>query len=154
MLLVQFPDDDTYAVVVGRAAEATVSLGPPVRAGDTSRMSVPVRVSATGLSVQTMMEVEDWAGGPIALVDFLDDLAASWRGWAGVKGWSDDGKNMTVAATHDGVGLVTLVVSMSPFYGLHLAGSWEVQVVVPVEPGSLAPLAERVRALLLGEAPR
>ena len=81
------------------------------------------------------------------LADYFDDLAVAWRGWSGSKDWTDDGSNVSVSATHDGIGAVTLEVTADPFAGWDGPGSWNVTARIPIEPGSLGTIAERLRAL-------
>jgi uncharacterized protein DUF6228 len=125
-----------------------MSLGKPVRPPGHSGMSIPVAISAMNLSARATIELETWHDGVGAFAAYFDDLNASWSGWTGAKSWSDDGGTVRIEATHDGIGLVTLVLSARPSYGADWPGAWELRVVIPLEPGSLAPLAHEVRSLI------
>src|SRR5207302_10395965 len=43
-----------------------------------------------------------------SLVSFFDELVAEWHGWEGTKEWGSLEGDFTLAATHDGLGTVTL----------------------------------------------
>jgi hypothetical protein len=134
-------------VVIGRPSEATAAFGQPRTTNGTS-MEVPLILTAGGVAARTTIELAGWSGGLTRLVDYFDELAHAWQGWAGVKDWADDGPNVSMSATHDTVGLVKLSISAAPFAGWIGPGSWELRVVVPIEPGSLVAVAEGIRLLL------
>ncbi len=92
------------------------------------------------------LELESWGGGADRLLRFLDELVAGWRGWSGVKEWSDDHQLVDFRATHDGIGTVTMEVSIEP--GRQLPGSWSVRALVPVDPGAFEVAATSLRTLL------
>jgi hypothetical protein len=112
-----------------------------------------VRVTARGLVVETWIELEAWGQWIQGLIAYLDDLDASWRGWSGVKEWSDDQRNITLSAARHSTLVATLTVSVK-----HLpeaadgTGAWDTKVVVPFEPAAISRVAKRVRAEL-GKAP-
>lgn len=139
--------DAETVVVIGRPSEATASFGQPSTTNGTS-VGVPLILTAGGVSARTTIELASWSGGLKRLVDYFDELAGAWQGWVGVKDWADDGPNVSMSATHDAVGLVKLSISAAPFAGWNGPGSWELRVVVPLEPGSLVAVAESIRLLL------
>jgi hypothetical protein len=140
----QGADDE---VVIGRPAEAIASFRAPETASKGSA-DIPLRLAAGELSVLTTVELGAWSGGPARLIAFFDDLEASWRGWPYSKEWNVDEGNVAMSARHDGIGLVTLAFSVSRYAGWAGPGSFELRVVVPVEPGSLQSIAEKIRSLL------
>lgn len=72
----------------------------------------------------------------------------------GTEEWSDDGPNVSMIATHDGVGLVKLEVTAESHSGWDGEGSWTVTVRVPIEPGALTAVATKLEALLAPQQPR
>lgn len=76
-------------------------------------------------------------GSGIGLATFIRDLAENWRGWQGVKSWSDFERTLSIQAEHDGLGHVTLSFEMrsSAFDG------WRASGPLPVEAGALDRLA-------------
>ena len=139
-------DSDTAALVIGRPGQGSLTLGMPSRAADGSGMRVPIRIQVSGVDARSEMDLESWNGGAGRFCSYLDDLASSWRGWAGIKEFWDDGANLKIASVHDRVGQVILSVTLSPHAGLD---QWQLQVGIPIEPGTLQALAEAVRAFLV-----
>lgn len=94
------------------------------------------------------MDLEDWGDGTSRFIAYFEELARLWHGWDGAKGFADDGRpNVSMSATHDGVALVRLTITTEPLAGWDGPGAWRLWAVVPVEPGSLAQIAERIRSL-------
>ena len=142
---------DAGGTVVIGSTEANIEFGYPEHAADGSGSRIPLRIAASGLDVQTMVDIESWSGGTKSLVDYFGDLSAAWRGWSGPRDWNDDGPNVSMSATHDGVGLVKLEVRAGSHSGWLGEGSWTVTVRVPIEHGALTMVATQLEALL---APR
>ena len=134
-------------VVVG-GPESSIEFGQVEHAPDGSGTRIAIRLLAPGVDARTVVELESWSGGTKSLTNYFDDLAGAWRGWSGSKEWNDDGPNVSVSATHDGVGVVTLEVQADPFEGWDGPGSWNLTVRIPIEPGSLSTIAKRLTALL------
>lgn len=141
------------SVLIG-SAEASIEFGPPEHAADGSGSRIPLRMVAPGVDVSIVIDVESWSGGTKSLIDYFRDLSGAWRGWSGPKEWSDDGPNVSISATHDGIGHVKLGVTAESHSGWDGEGSWTVTVRVPVEPGALETVATKVRALLATEEPK
>lgn len=76
------------------------------------------------------------------LARLFDEMARDWRGWKGEKAWRSTDSEVSLTFTHDGVGLVHVVVRVR---GAPMA-NWEVTVKVPIELGSLDKLAKDVAA--------
>jgi hypothetical protein len=143
------PVDRQPSPLVGRAGEATLSLGQPDIANDGSGyVRLPIYLEAGGLSAQTTIELENWDGGGSGLIAYFEDLAASWKGWQGSKQWHDDGPNVEIIATHDGIGTIAMEVSVAPFRGWDGPGSWTLRIVVPIDPGSLDSAVEKLLVLV------
>jgi len=135
-------------LMIGRPGVATLAFGRPDDASDGSGSRIPIRLTADTAMASTWIEVESWNGGKARLAAYFAELAEAWRGWTGVKDWNDDGASVSMSASHDGIGMVSLAVSLTPHSGLLWVGSWELRVVVPLEPGSLDSVADQVKALL------
>ena len=140
-------NDRGEEVVIG-GPEASIEFGRPDRTADGSGSRIPLRILAHGIAVDTVVDIESWSGGVQSLVDYFADLSREWRGWSGSKEWSDDGPSVSMAATHDGVGHVTLAVTAESASGWHGEGSWTVTIRVPVEPGALTATASKLDALV------
>jgi hypothetical protein len=136
-------------VLVGRPTEGQLTFGNPAVATDGSGYTrLPMLISAQGLSATVDVELESWGGGAPSLVGYFADMAAGWRGWVGTKEWHDDGATVSMSATHDGVGTVSLRVSIDPATGWEGPGAWKLEVVVGLDPGSLDAAVSGLRRLL------
>ncbi|MCZ8095474.1 MAG: DUF6228 family protein [Acidovorax sp.] len=72
------------------------------------------------------------------LGDFFRDLAANWRGWQGEKSWGTLEGEVTLTATSDGTGHITMKFTLSqPYTGFE----WQVSGALELEAGSLERLA-------------
>lgn len=143
-------------MTLGRPGEAVLAFGQPEFVMDGSKLvRIPVRASSNGLVVESSIELVPWGQDTWiqALIAYLDDLDRSWRGWSGVKEWSDVERNVTLSAVHHSPLVATLTVKfMHPPVSAGGAGEWNVSVVLAFEPASVARLSKRVRAEL-GRAP-
>lgn len=135
-------------MTLGRQGEATFALGQPEFFLDGSKLvRIPVRVTATGLSAETWIELEPWGPWIPGFIGYLDDLDRSWRGWSGVKEWKDDW-DVTLSASHQSTLVATLTISMEHLEGPGDHGAWTTEVDVPFEPAAVATFAKLVRAEL------
>jgi Family of unknown function (DUF6228) len=81
-----------------------------------------------------------------ALVDFFDDLAASWRGWDGERAFGSLEGDLDLRATQDGH--IRLSVHLRPVDG---PGNWHVHATVTIDPGEdISSGAADVRAMVEG----
>lgn len=135
-------------VTIGSPGSATATLGQPEIASDASGMSIPLTLTAEGVSARCTIDLEAWSQGPKGLVDYFADIATAWSGWPGTKEWIDDGGSVSMRATHDGIGHVALEISASPSAGWDGPGSWDLRITIPIEPGSLGGIAQRLASLL------
>lgn len=144
-----------WALRIG-GAEASIEFGGPETAANGSGTRIPLRIVARGITVSTAAEIEAWSGGPSSLINFFADLALAWRGWSGSKEWRDDGPNIVIHATHDGIRQVELETTVMSHSGWHGGGSWTAAVCVPVEPGALQSIAVGIAGLVAphGRPPR
>jgi hypothetical protein len=74
---------------------------------------------------------------------YFVDLAAAWRGWVGEKHWEALG--LRLAARHDGLGHVTLDVTLQHDYAA--VDPWQVRATLQLDAGALDRLALEARAL-------
>jgi hypothetical protein len=144
------PDlDDDPGIRIGHDGDATLTLREAVVADDGSGwIRVPLALRGRHLSVDAMVELELWGGGTAEFIAYFEDMAAAWRGWAGAKEWRDDGPNVALSATHDGIGTIQIAVSVSSHGGWEGPGTWKLRMVVAEEPGAIEGIAARLRTLL------
>jgi hypothetical protein len=141
-------DDEATEVEIGHERDAVVVIGAvQLQEHDSGRF--PIRVSAPGLAASGWIEFEAWSGGVSRLAAFFAELATNWRGWEGSIDWRDSGATVEFSATHNRIGLVVLHVTVRSLPG---DGGWRVVVDVPVEPGALSPIADRLARM--SEPPR
>jgi uncharacterized protein DUF6228 len=142
--------DDHSGIRLGTSGDAaTLTFGEAVLAiNGSAGVAVSLALRARNLSADATAELELWGGGTAELVAYFEDMAASWRGWAGAKEWTDDGRTVALSATHDGIGAIEIAVSVSSHAGWPGPGSWAVQMVVAEEPGAIEGVATRLRTLL------
>jgi hypothetical protein len=119
-------------VALGRIGEGQITFLQPVVMTDGSGYTrLPIVLKAPGLSAESALELQGWGGWTTSLVGFFDAMAAEWRGWDGVKEWSDDGDYRTdrIAATHDGLGTIEMRISTSPRLGWNgEEGNWTLEL--------------------------
>jgi len=84
-----------------------------------------------------------WNGVGQSLGDFFADLALSWRGWEGSRGWSSLEGEFTLAAVIDRTGHVQLTAVLQ----VRLPALWKVQLELVVEAGQLDHLAAEAKSL-------
>jgi hypothetical protein len=131
-------------IVIGRESDPTIVIGKP-KVDSEGNAELSIRISCSDLAASGTIELETWSGGLKRLPSFFDELEEGWRGWTGAKEWNDDGGTVSMSATHDRVGLVTLHLQLDDMVGLK---TWRVTIEVPIEPGALAALSQRVRHLV------
>ncbi|MGK4585409.1 DUF6228 family protein [Kitasatospora sp. HPMI-4] len=103
-----------------------------------------VEVHAEGLQAR-LDSVITWVCGPEYLADFLDKLAADFRGWEGERTWSTH--HLALRAVFRSGGHVGLTWTLRPWTTRE--DSWEVSVTTWLEGGSqLTALAADVRQFL------
>lgn len=119
-------------------------LGPSLAERVTWTLDLP------GLRAVDEVWLAEWDGGPQALAGFFGDLANSWRGWNGTKEWAGGSGETHLAATHDGIGHVILVVTMRAHWKGRppFPDEWAATGVLALEPGALGEIASGVDAIL------
>ena len=139
--------DNSSAVVIGRDG-TFLEIYPAVETIPAEGYwRLPIRVLSPALSATSDIDLARWSGGAPSLIKYFDDLAAGWRGWEGAREWSDDEGGVKLSAVHAAVGDIELAISLQPSFGMLTAGCWELQIVVPIEPGQLESIARSIRGL-------
>ena len=89
------------------------------------------QVEVRGDAVQASVRVRSMGGDDLA--GFLRDLAAGFRGWAGARHWRSLEDQLSIDATHDGRGHVTLIAQLrrGPY-----RDDWELAIPIVVEAGA------------------
>ena len=83
--------------------------------------------------------VSTYCSGPPSLL--FEELAREWRGWENAKTWAALEDELTLAATSDRIGHVTLLVIMRNYTD---AANWRLEADLHLEAGQLARLAQEV----------
>jgi hypothetical protein len=71
---------------------------------------------------------------------YFNRLATKWRGWTGDEVWRAHEGTLTITATHDGLGHVTLFTTLLS----EIAGLWTLEGLVMVNAGQLDEIARHV----------
>ena len=105
-------------------------------------LSFRAELTAAGLTAATGAVVTQGQD----LDAFFDRLVASWRGWQGEQVWEALEHQMSIAASHDGLGHVRLRVTLRQD---HLPDAWEASATFVVDAGEeLRGLASRIAHFL------
>jgi Family of unknown function (DUF6228) len=86
---------------------------------------------------------ERYSREELQLDRYFADLANQWRGWDGEKEWEAFG--LRLAARHDGLGHVTLDVTLEDDYAT--ASRWRVRASLELDAGVLDRLAVQARTV-------
>lgn len=71
----------------------------------------------------------------VDLVEFVRRLADEWRGWSGIRQWQSMDGRLRLEAKHDGIGHVSVGVTLTGPIAAGLEESWSARVVVVLEAG-------------------
>jgi hypothetical protein len=141
-------DNDSYCHL-GNPDGGQISFGKPIISGDGSGLiEVPVMLAAFDLRAAGRLELQPWGGGTQAWLRYLQDLASSWRGWAGDRRWDDDGAGFSIRAAHDGRGTIQVTARLTPRGPWSGPGAWAVELTVGVDAGRLDGFVAELRAAL------
>jgi hypothetical protein len=88
-----------------------------------------------------------YALGRTFLDDFFAELAAQWRGWVGDKTWSALEGDALLAASHDGLGTVSLLAELRGEPSSRAAPAWRAALVLELDAGALDRLARDAKRL-------
>lgn len=133
---------------MGPEGGARLIFSDPVRGPAGEILSVVAVVDMPGLRAERKVTTH-YATHFNALISYFDNLAESWRGWAGSKVYTSLEGDLVVSAVNDGGAHVRLAVTLNgPTWPLR----WSVSAEVITDPGAqMAEAAEALRVLL---APR
>jgi hypothetical protein len=80
---------------------------------------------------------------------FFRGLDRDWRGWTGDRGWSSMDGGCKIGARHDGVGHISVTVSLrGPGIDRSATEPWSASLTVIVEPAQLASIADQLAAFV------
>jgi hypothetical protein len=74
------------------------------------------------------------------LVDLLEGMAVSWRGWSGEKKWSSIEGEFSISCTHDKLGHISLDIEMQQDFGTPEA--WRLKATLLIDAGQLEAIAK------------
>lgn len=97
------------------------------------------------LSASTSVEAGPNRFGP-SIGDFFQSLAEDWRGWTEQKSWETNDRALRLAATHDGLGTISLEVELGR---TRRPQGWRATATLKLDAGAL----ERVRSASRSGAP-
>lgn len=147
---------DEPLVVDSAGAQRWIMSPPSDPHGDGYVAHLPVELHDDGLYAKTVETIHaDPAEGADDLAAFVQQLADDWHGWPGQRNWHALEGEMTVAATHDGRGHVTLQVTVRRHRSSHADDAWSATIALTLEAGEqMIALAREVRALLAPTSPQ
>jgi hypothetical protein len=136
--------DAHQEVMIGREDAylllSDIDDGESLRSGAGELSGMHAALALKGLRARTRVWLV-W-GVEVALANFFDDLAESWRGWEGEKVWESYEGGMSLRCTSDRLGHITVAVELRE----GLPTVWEARGDVPLEAGQLDRLAAEMRS--------
>jgi hypothetical protein len=120
------------AVVLGSDLVGTLVLSNPeqMEDGELFRLTAAVQVED---AAATSRIAANYALGFDDLVEFLSDLADSWKGWEGEKSWSSLEDDLAITARFKGFGRVVLTVELQ---GPSSPYDWTLSASITTDPGA------------------
>ena len=101
--------------------------------------------SASGESVRATRRFYALEG--TGLSEFFADLAAEWRGWDGDRRWAALEGDVSIAASHDGLGTISILVELRAEPAARAEPEWRASLVLDVDAGGLDQLARAAKRL-------
>ncbi|TDB75970.1 DUF6228 family protein [Micromonospora sp. KC723] len=82
--------------------------------GDGYVLALPTELHGGGMTAAAVVELDGIFVNPqtTRLSEFFGTLASGWRGWDGVRYWTSARGQLTLEAAHDGIGRVSLGVTL------------------------------------------
>jgi hypothetical protein len=134
-------DASVTSAIIG-SRETKLGLTCHDRHPDGSPQTIMATLDGPGLSASVTAYDDNYG----ALADFFDDLAGSWRGWDGERGFGSLEGDLDLLAVHDGH--IRLTVRLRVVDG---PGDWNVRATVTIDPGEdISSAAADVRAMVEG----
>lgn len=119
-------------------------LCDPERGADGSLEYFTVQIVAPTIRAQTRVYAFHSKGLPT----LFEEIAESWRGWAGAKEWSSLEGEFKLSCTTDGKGHVHIATRLADsLYG----DLWRLEATVLLEAGQLEGIAKSVLTFVAGE---
>jgi hypothetical protein len=143
------PSEET--LIVRGAGEQQWILSPPIDPyGDGYVAHLPVGLHDEGLHAQTTVTIDGYATqSPGDLASYMQQLADDWRGWSDRRIWHAVEREMTIEATHDGRGHVTLEVTVRRHRRPYANDAWSATTALALEAGEqMTTVARDIRAIL------
>ncbi len=81
-----------------------------------------------------------YTDGPL-IADLFRSMAGEWRGWPGVKCWKSVEGELSLTASHDSIGHITLWVTLGTV-DYEDDEPWKIETALMLEPGMLDGLAQ------------
>jgi hypothetical protein len=142
--LVHYATVDTSFEFESNLGQRLTLVVPADQASDEDARQVNIQISDEGLVAHTSVFMSKSEDLPLPL--FLRELAENWHGWQGTRAWESFDEQLRVDAHHDGIGWVTLGITLQPNL---VPSPWSVRCELAIEPGEqLQRLADGVDALL------
>lgn len=101
--------------------------------GDEDMGTFRVELHDEGIAAETTATIARFDNPP--LTTYLRKLKEAWQGWPGVRTWRSFDDELRLDACHDGLGHVTLRVTLRPAGQPYADEAWSAQIVFLVEAG-------------------
>ncbi|GAA2342834.1 DUF6228 family protein [Dactylosporangium salmoneum] len=101
--------------------------------GDEDMWTFRVELHDEGINAETTATVARFDNPP--LTTYLRELKEAWQGWPGVRTWRSFEQELRLDACHDGLGHVTLRVTLRPPAQPYADEAWSAQIAFVIEAG-------------------
>jgi hypothetical protein len=115
------------AVINSSQGTRSLELSAPVRSRE-ELQQFTVTIRAEGLTASRGVYAFE---GEESLLALFDEMVAEWRGWEGTKDWASLEGEVTLAATHNRVGTVTLRATLWHYEQLE----WRAAIELTIDAG-------------------
>ncbi|TDC84080.1 hypothetical protein E1193_06645 [Micromonospora sp. KC606] len=122
--------------------------------GDGYVLALPTELRGDGMTAAAVVELDGIFVSPhtARLSAFFGTLAADRRGWEGVRQWTSARRQLTLEAAHDGVGRVSLGVTLRAADTAPAFAPWSATLLFGIEASRELPhLARRLSDFLEAE---
>ncbi len=99
------------------------------------------RAVLTGKGLNVAIEFAEAGWQPQSLANFLDEVAADWRGWTGDRTWQSAAAEVRLSLRHDKTNTVLVRVELED----GAPPRWHCEAELDVDPGVFEKLARNVR---------
>jgi hypothetical protein len=126
-------EEDRFVIVPYGSTQRWTVYRPIDPHGEGYVHNMLVELSDEGLTASGLATFEGRA--PENLQDFLIGLAKDWRGWPGIRPWTSMKGEMTLEASHDGQGHVTIAVTLRRAERTYDPDAWSARIALTLEAG-------------------